>query len=132
MLVGLLSGCSLMRLVICWTTRYWGPLTKNRDVMLGFSRYPFSIEDGADRTHSLASPEGHFLARDFESATDQFDDEVLRYWQVSNGCPFLESKHLYIMFNNCILELERSTDHLGRSSRNLEIYISRKGPAIKT
>ena len=62
--------------------------------MLGFSRYPFSIKDEADRTRSLASAEGHSPTRDFESAIGQFDDEVLRYWQVSNGCPFLESKHL--------------------------------------
>lgn len=66
----------------------------NRDVKLGFSRYPFSITDEADRTRSLASAEGHFPARDFESATGQFDDEVLQYWQVLNGCLFLESKHL--------------------------------------
>jgi hypothetical protein len=62
--------------------------------MLGFSKYPFSITDEADRTHSLASAEGQSPARDFESAIGQFDDEVLQYWQVSNGCPFLESKHL--------------------------------------
>ena len=83
-----------MQLEICWTTKYWGLLTKNRDVMLEFSRYPFSTTDEADQTHSLASAEEHFRARDFESAVGQFDDEVLRYLQVSNGCPFLESTHL--------------------------------------
>ena len=62
--------------------------------MLGFSRYPFSITDEADQTHSLASAGGHFPTRDFESAIGQFDDEVLLYWRVSNGSPFLESEHL--------------------------------------
>ena len=62
--------------------------------MMGFSKYPFSITDEADQTHSLASAEEHFPARDFESVIDQSDDEVLRYWQVSNGCQFLEFKHM--------------------------------------
>jgi hypothetical protein len=66
----------------------------NRDVMAGFSRYPFSITDEVDQTHSLASGEGHSPAHDSGSIIGQFDDGVLRYWQVSNGCPFLESKHL--------------------------------------
>ena len=61
---------------------------------LGFLRYPFSITDEVDQTRSLASAEVHFPARDFESAIGQSDDEVLRYWQVSNDCPFLGSKHL--------------------------------------
>lgn len=78
----------------------------NRDVMAGFSRYPFSIVDEADRTHSLASGEGHSPTRDCENTIGQSDDGVLRCWQVSDGCPFLKSKHLIcMMFNDCILEL---------------------------
>ena len=62
--------------------------------MLGSLGYLFSITDEVDLKHSLASAEGHFRARDFESAIGQFDDEVLLYWRVSNGCPFLGLKHL--------------------------------------
>jgi len=71
-----------------------GPADDDRDVMVGFLKYLSSIMDEADRTHSLAFGEGHSPAHDFESAIGQSDDEVLRYWQVSNGCLFLESKHL--------------------------------------
>lgn len=66
----------------------------NHDVNLGFSGHPFSIKDEVDRTHSLASGAGHSPVHDFERAIDQSDHGVLQYWQVPNGCLFLESKHL--------------------------------------
>lgn len=66
----------------------------NQFVTLGFSRYPFSIKDEVDRTHSLASGEGHSPARDFESTTGQSDHGVFRCWQVPSGFLFLELKHL--------------------------------------